>query len=164
MIVCPHCKATLETDIRNVGQKAKCQNCGGSFVINDIPTRIDLGLSHTDKRSKSTHKIRWHIPNINWGRLLSCASKVVEISILGVIAYLMFDLTRQSQKLSDNVSVLTTKIRSVASDVDSIEFDVGRIKSDISSSEADISRIETNISSIESDVSWLRIHGIQIDR
>lgn len=60
MIVCPHCKVTLETDIRNVGQKATCQNCGGSFVINDVPTRIDLGFARSDaRRVRFLKKLEW---------------------------------------------------------------------------------------------------------
>lgn len=60
IMVCPHCKTTLETDIRNVGQKATCQNCGGTFVINDVPTRIDLGFARSDtRRVRCLKKLEW---------------------------------------------------------------------------------------------------------
>lgn len=59
-VVCPHCKTMLEADIRNVGQKATCQNCGGTFIINDVPTRIDLGFAHSNvRRVRCLKKWEW---------------------------------------------------------------------------------------------------------
>lgn len=51
-VMCPHCRAVLKIEHRNVGREARCVICGGTFTIQDAPTRINLGASRFGEKGK----------------------------------------------------------------------------------------------------------------